>query len=209
MNPLADAALIASAGPALPDPALPPADAVDVPTNGAILFARYAYPPNELGYCGPPDHRALLDYGAERAFDQGLVELARGFAGAWPYLEFIATSTGIGSPLDRRVVEAYWLGGAAARANRHGPIRKLAARSVPAARRQGLGLSRRGDPGGCGPEPRVPCLRRLSLGRARSDGAIDDAARAPRQVPDPVGSGRLDRRRPGHRPVRPADVRRA
>ena len=80
-------------------------------TNGAILFARYAYPPNELGYCGPPNYEALLAYGAEGAVDRGLVQLAQGFAGAWPYLEFIAGMTGIASPLDRRVVEAYWLGG--------------------------------------------------------------------------------------------------
>ena len=80
-------------------------------TNGAIMFARYAYPPNELGYCGPPDHRALLDYGSEGLVDRGLVQLAQGFSGAWPYLEFIAGATGLRSPLDRRVVEAYWLGG--------------------------------------------------------------------------------------------------
>jgi len=80
-------------------------------TNGAILFARYAYPPNELGYCGPADHQALLGYGAEGTVDRGLLQLAQGFAGAWPYLEFIARATGIASPLDRRVVEAYWLGG--------------------------------------------------------------------------------------------------
>lgn len=36
--------------------------------------------------------------------------MARGFAGAWPYLELIAGATGVGHPLDRRVVEAYWLG---------------------------------------------------------------------------------------------------
>ena len=42
--------------------------------------------------------------------DQGLRELAKGFAGAWPYLELIAASTGIRDPLDYRVVEAYWVG---------------------------------------------------------------------------------------------------
>ena len=78
--------------------------------DGASLFARYAYPPNELGYCGPPDHRALLEYGAAGVVDPGLVQLARGFDGAWPYLELIAGETGIRNPLDRRVVEAYWVG---------------------------------------------------------------------------------------------------
>ena len=78
--------------------------------DGATMFARYAYPPNELGYCGPDDHRALLEYAAAGVVDRGLSQLARGFAGAWPYLELIAGSTAIAQPLDRRVVEAYWLG---------------------------------------------------------------------------------------------------
>ncbi len=78
--------------------------------SGPQLFARYAYPPNALGYCGPADHLALFQYGSAGVTDQGLVELAKGFAGAWPYLELIAGATGIRDPLDRRVVEAYWVG---------------------------------------------------------------------------------------------------
>ena len=107
MNPFTDAvpATVPTYDLAWPD------DSPETLTTGAILFARYAYPPNELGYCGPADHRALLDYGAEGAVDRGLLQLAQGFAGAWPYLEFIAGATGIRAPLDRRVVEAYWLGG--------------------------------------------------------------------------------------------------
>lgn len=77
---------------------------------GALLFSRYAYPPNELGYCGPDDQRALLEYGSSGEADRGLVELARGFEGAWPYLELIAAANSIPDPLDARVVEAYWLG---------------------------------------------------------------------------------------------------
>lgn len=107
MNPITDVS-----APAVPISDLSwPEDGPETLTSGAILFARYAYPPNELGYCGPQDHRALLDYGAEGTVDRGLLQLARGFAGAWPYLEFIAGATGIRAPLDRRVVEAYWLGG--------------------------------------------------------------------------------------------------
>lgn len=78
--------------------------------DGPILFARYAYPPNERGYCGPADHVALLEYGAEQVVDPGLTQLAQGFAGAWPYLSLIAQDAGIGNPLSREVVEAYWLG---------------------------------------------------------------------------------------------------
>jgi hypothetical protein len=42
--------------------------------------------------------------------DPGLSQLARGFAGAWQYLELIAGATRIKDPLDGRVVEAYWVG---------------------------------------------------------------------------------------------------
>jgi hypothetical protein len=77
---------------------------------GPILFARYAYAPNSLGYCGPADSRALLDHAASGTADAGLRELARGFEGAYPYLELIARATGCPDPLDARVVEAYWLG---------------------------------------------------------------------------------------------------
>ncbi len=77
---------------------------------GLLLFARYAYPPNELGYCGPPDHRALLEYGAAGVSDPGLAQLARSFEGPWPYLTLIAGAAGIDDPFDARVVEAYWLG---------------------------------------------------------------------------------------------------
>ncbi len=79
-------------------------------TSGPLLFARYAYPPNALGYCGPEDHAALLEYGSASVTDRGLVQLARGFEGAWPYLEVIAAANRIPDPLDARVVEAYWVG---------------------------------------------------------------------------------------------------
>ncbi|WNI18882.1 DUF6390 family protein [Actinacidiphila sp. ITFR-21] len=74
--------------------------------EGALLFARYAYPPNELGYCGPPDPAALLRPDAAA----GLRERARRFEGAWCYLEFLAEAAGLPDPLDARVVEAYWIG---------------------------------------------------------------------------------------------------
>ncbi|HKT04955.1 MAG TPA: DUF6390 family protein [Rugosimonospora sp.] len=77
---------------------------------GPLLFVRYAYPPNALGYCGPADSTAFREYGLAGTVDQGLVELAQAFSGAWPYLELIAAGTGIADPLDRRVVEAYWVG---------------------------------------------------------------------------------------------------
>jgi len=77
---------------------------------GALLFARYAYPPNALGLCGADVQRELLEYGDAGASDGGLAELARTFEGAWPYLELIAGANGLDDPLDPRVVEAYWVG---------------------------------------------------------------------------------------------------
>ncbi len=78
--------------------------------SGPTLFARFAYPPNSLGYCGRDEHRTLLEYAASGVVDGDLRSLARSFEGAWPYLELIAAANGIGDPLDRRVVEAYWIG---------------------------------------------------------------------------------------------------
>src|SRR5262245_40871840 len=78
---------------------------------GPLLFARYAFPPNDRGLCGPDDRAALRGYAPAGVADHpGLVQLARGFAGAWPYLQLIAAANRIADPLDRRVVEAYWIG---------------------------------------------------------------------------------------------------
>ncbi|MFJ5172907.1 DUF6390 family protein [Streptomyces griseoviridis] len=74
--------------------------------RGAVLFARYAYPPNELGYCGPADASALL----RPEETAGIERHARRFEGAWCYLELLAEAAGLSDPLDERVVEAYWIG---------------------------------------------------------------------------------------------------
>ncbi len=75
-----------------------------------LRFGRYAFPPNQLGYCGPDDHDALLGYVVSKRPDEGMVELGRRFEGAYPYLQLIARSHGIADPFDPRVVEAYWIG---------------------------------------------------------------------------------------------------
>jgi hypothetical protein len=79
-------------------------------TDGAQLFLRYAFMPNRLGYCGSEENRALFEYGVEAKTDPGLIELEQQFEGAYPYLQLIARANAIDDPLDRRVVEAYWLG---------------------------------------------------------------------------------------------------
>ena len=65
-----------------------------------VLFARYAFPPNELGYCGPAD-----------TAPPELASHAKEFDGAWPYLRAIAEAAEIGDPLDEEVVRSYWVGG--------------------------------------------------------------------------------------------------
>jgi hypothetical protein len=94
-------------------------------THGPVLFARYAYPPNALGYCGPADARELLERSQAPAPDlPGLAALARQFEGAWPYLCLIAAANRLPDPLADRVVEAYWVGNGLLE---HVPDRLLAA----------------------------------------------------------------------------------
>ena len=78
--------------------------------SGASMFVRYAFPPNQRGYCGPSDTGALLGYGRAGARETEFRPVAQAFTGAWPYLELIAAAAGIADPLDARVVEAYWIG---------------------------------------------------------------------------------------------------
>lgn len=82
--------------------------------DGPALFARYAFGPNRLGLCGPDEWPSLLELGARPDAHPGVAgelrRLAAGFEGAWPYLQLIARGAGVADPLDRRVVEAYWLG---------------------------------------------------------------------------------------------------
>lgn len=78
--------------------------------SGPAMFVRYAYPPNERGYCGPSNTGSLLEYGRADADEEGFRAVAQAFTGAWPYLELIAAAANIPDPLDARVVEAYWIG---------------------------------------------------------------------------------------------------
>ena len=69
-------------------------------STGHGLFAQYAYPPNELGYCGPADGDGPSE----------LATHAMEFDGAWPYLTAIANAVGCSDPLDEDVVRSYWVG---------------------------------------------------------------------------------------------------
>lgn len=74
--------------------------------DGVEMFARYAYAPNALGYCGPPLGATLRDGSVD-----AVRRAATKFSGAWPYLRVLSALTGIADPLDHRLVESYWLGG--------------------------------------------------------------------------------------------------
>ena len=77
-------------------------------TKGPQLFARYAFPPNVLGYCGPADSGLTEGLGSTGATTE-LTHIVKQYDGAWPYLELIGGITGL-DPLDQRVVDAYWIG---------------------------------------------------------------------------------------------------
>lgn len=78
-------------------------------TDGPVLFSRFAYPPNALGYCGPADQKLLAELVTNPVAHREFRRTIESFAGAWPYLELIGGCANL-DPLDRRVVEAYWLG---------------------------------------------------------------------------------------------------
>jgi hypothetical protein len=78
--------------------------------SGPLLFARYAYGPNRLGYCGPESSDELFGQATTGGDDRAMRRLAEQFEGAYPYLQLIARANGLPDPLDRRVVDAYWLG---------------------------------------------------------------------------------------------------
>lgn len=79
--------------------------------DGQRLFARYAFAPNDLGYCGPRESATLFELAATGSSDADVRAIARRFSGAWPYLALLAEVSGIADPLDERVVRAYWTGG--------------------------------------------------------------------------------------------------
>jgi hypothetical protein len=81
-----------------------------VNTPGEVLFARYAYAPNDLGYCGPGESEALAELGSTGATDADVTAIAKRFSGAWPYAAVLAQVAGIADPLDERVMRAYWTG---------------------------------------------------------------------------------------------------
>ncbi len=79
--------------------------------SGPVLFARFAYPPNQYGYCGPDDAAGFFQHGAA-GDEAGVRDAAAAFDGALPFLRLITDALGVDDTLHPRVVEAYWVGGA-------------------------------------------------------------------------------------------------
>lgn len=85
--------------------------------TGPLLFARFAHAAAVGGDGLPSTSRPARDtqgaqlggYLARGVVDGHRAEVESEFAGAWPYLELIAAASGA-DRLDRRVVEAYWIG---------------------------------------------------------------------------------------------------
>jgi len=75
-----------------------------------LLFIRYAFMPNQLGYCGGNENEILFEHATDGRPDARLAPMLVKFTGAVPYLRTIAAANGIGDPFDSRVVEAYWTG---------------------------------------------------------------------------------------------------
>jgi len=79
------------------------------PHDGLLLFSRYAFMPNRLGYCGGDVH-GVFETCAAGETSPDVRMWAQQFEGAYPYLKLIASANRIPDPFDPRVVEAYWVG---------------------------------------------------------------------------------------------------
>ncbi|CAN5749926.1 DUF6390 family protein [soil metagenome] len=83
--------------------------------SGEAMFARFAFPPNDLGHCGPPGSERLLESGAaaraDAAGDPEVRARVPQFDGAWPYLQLLAATANLDDVLAADVVSAYWVGG--------------------------------------------------------------------------------------------------
>lgn len=77
---------------------------------GAAMFARFAYPPDDLGHTVADHARELRDYAPRGLSAPALGQRFRAYVAALPALTQIAHTFGTDDPLHARVVEAYWLG---------------------------------------------------------------------------------------------------
>ncbi len=82
--------------------------------SGARLAILYGYVPCQLGLCGPEDgkkRKIISRYlQGEGRLEKKIEKILQEFKGAYPYYQLIARSNKIKNPLDKKVVEAYWIG---------------------------------------------------------------------------------------------------
>lgn len=88
--------------------------------DGLLMFAKYAFAPNLLEYCGPKNNKIFLAvlrdclHKQENSDYENLAEELRNlslqFKAAIPYLHVIAEENNIKDIFNFMVVEAYWLG---------------------------------------------------------------------------------------------------
>ena len=78
--------------------------------KGAELASHYAFPPNNLGYCGRKSFRhSLRSFLGGETGTSRLEQEIRGFRIHYAYLKLIARENGL-RPFDERVVRAFWSG---------------------------------------------------------------------------------------------------
>jgi Family of unknown function (DUF6390) len=78
-------------------------------TPGELLHTKHAFPPNNLGYCGPDTRGKILDHLHDHSIGESLLSILTKFEAAYPFVKMIANATGR-KPFDYEVAEAYWLG---------------------------------------------------------------------------------------------------
>ncbi len=78
--------------------------------QGVLACAQYAFPPNNLQYCGPLKAATMHDYLSVDHAEPELRDILEQFETLYPYLACIAEANNIPDPFDIRVIEAYWIG---------------------------------------------------------------------------------------------------
>lgn len=76
---------------------------------GELLHTKHAFPPNNLGYCGPDIRGRIQDYLHNNREEDGISSVLKRFEAAYPFVKMIGKSCGK-DPFDYHVAEAYWLG---------------------------------------------------------------------------------------------------
>lgn len=77
--------------------------------SGPKIAALYGLIPNKLGFCGPRQKK-LREFIRGKLGIPEIIPVLKQFEAAYPYYQLIAKKNKIKEPLNKRVVEAYWIG---------------------------------------------------------------------------------------------------